>query len=156
MRTINNNIFLFFTVLGLTACGGGSSSGGAQGGPAPTAFAGTYEGQMTFSAQGFTEATAAVIVVDPMGRVTLDLPNEDPAECIVDPTPTSPFLAGDRINFSESGTCFDPELGGTCELSIEGQVLFSTTNAVGDGTFQIMCPVGNLNGTLGIGATKVS
>lgn len=142
-------------IVGLTACGGGSSSGGGSGGPAPTAFAGRYEGGFSVTIQGITQSTALIITVGPMGLVTIYLPNVTPSACVANTQPNSPYLAGNRIGFSGSGSCFDPNLG-TCQVSIKGQIVFSAGNAVGDGTFHFVCPAGTFDGTLGIGAKKVS
>lgn len=150
-------LVVLLSILGLTACGGGSSSSGAtQGGPAPTAFAGTYNGQFSVNAQGFTESTRVIIAVSDMGRVALDFPDTQPAACVTEPSPTTPFLAGDRIGIVVRGSCFSPELGGTCEVELEGEIVFSRTDAVGNGPFRLRCPNGNFDITWGIGATKIS
>lgn len=146
---------VFLSVAALTACGGGSSSGGSQGGPAPTAFAGRYEGAFSVSFQGQTDSTPAVITVDSMGLVNIELPGAAEAACVIDPTPGTPFLVGNRIAFDVTGTCFEPSLGGTCDVRMAGEVVFSTTSAVGNGPFNVKCPAGNFDVTWGIGANKV-
>lgn len=146
---------LFLGWLALSACGGGSSSSGAsQGQPGPTAFAGTYQGQVTLRAPGVNDTTPVTITVAQNGLVDIDTPGDDDG-CVEDPTPGTPFLVGDRISFEESGSCFIAGVG-TCDIFLEAEVRFSATDAVGDGVFQIACPgFQPINGTLGLGANKV-
>lgn len=147
------NLIIVSVLLVLTACGGGSSSSGAsQGGPAPTAFAGTYQGQFTARAQGVSVTENVVITVTPNGRVILDTESE--AACVGEPDGT-PFLVGDRVRFSGSGSCFIAGVG-TCNVVVEGEIRFSATNAIGQGTERIDCPGITVVPSWGIGATKVS
>ena len=147
-------LFVGTMMVGLTACGGGSSSGASQAGPAPSAFAGTYNGQMTFSAQGVSGTEPIAITVSRVGKVTIITPPSSGA-CIRDASPGTPYLAGSRINIGGSGSCYLPGLG-TCDVSLQGQLRFSSSNAVGGGDMDIVCPgKPRLTITFGIGATKV-
>lgn len=151
-------LIILFSILGLTACGGGSSSGASQGGPAPTAFAGTYQGQFTetLSAGGQSASGSGPVelVVRNDGRLFINTGDET-LSCVGESAGT-PFLAGNRIDLSLSGSCFVPGVG-TCDVFLNGEIVFSATNAVGDGTERLVCPnFGTINGTWGIGAQKVS
>lgn len=141
-------------LLALAGCGGGSSSGaGTQAGPAPTAFAGTYKGQMTITIQGVTAADPVTITVAPNGRVDLETGGGG-AACIEDPSPSTPFLAGDTIAVTGSGRCFIQSVG-TCDVNVSAEIQFTRTEAVGDGRFRFQCTQGTFNGTMGIGAVKI-
>lgn len=155
MSRIITGVLVVFALF-LTACGGGSSSSGAsQAGPAPTQFAGTYQGEFVENIAGVGQATTPVVItVTSNGRVILNTGN-NPATCIAQSAGT-PFLEGNRIRLSLSGSCFIPGVG-TCQVSLQGEIVFSATNAVGSGTEQISCPgFGTFNGTWGLGATRVS
>lgn len=147
------SITIILAILALAACGGGSSSGGgSQGGPAPTAFAGTYQGQFTVTAPGVSDTRGVVITVAANGRV--DIETEGAADCVGEASGT-PFLVGNRLVISNSGSCFLPGIG-TCEVLVQGELQFSVTTAIGDGTGRLTCPGDAVNVNWGIGATKVS
>lgn len=152
------SLILLLSVIGLTACGGGSSSGASQGSPAPTAFAGTYQGQFTETLQAGGQSPSnsgpVEVVVRNDGRVFINT-GDNAASCIGESAGT-PFLAGNRIDLSLEGSCFVPGVG-TCDVILNGEIVFSQTNAVGEGTERLVCPnIGTVNGTWGIGVNKVS
>lgn len=145
---------VYATFLGVVACGGGSSSGGGtQGGPAPTAFAGKYQGAFTATVQGQTGAVPIIVTVAPNGLVNFYAPTT--AQCVIDGADGTPFLAGNRVAISVSGRCFLPNLG-TCHVSLHLELTFSTINVVGQGNETLSCPAGSATAQLGLGAKKVS
>ena len=154
MITIPRTAVVLTVLFGLTACGGGSSSGaGSQGGPAPTAFAGTYRGEFSVTVYSRTVAEPVTITVAPNGYVGVTAQGPS-APCVLTASGT-PYLAGNHVATSGTGQCYASGLG-TCKVSYQADLTFSGNSAVGQGTETLVCPTGSVTAKLGLGAKKVS
>ena len=151
-------LYVFLSVLVLSACGGGSSSSGggvANGTPGPTKYAGTYRGSMVVSVffEGQTEAQTQGIMMKIAndGQVTID---SGPANGVVCVTPPPTYINGSVIPVNGSGRCFTPGLG-VCDINFKGSIQMSGISGIGKAEGKMKCGFGTVKFGYDIGVTRV-
>jgi hypothetical protein len=143
-RTIKKTAYLLLLTLStilLFGCGGGSSSSGV-GSPAPTPYAGVYNGVVNVSAQGsagsVTDSLNFRIVVGVDGEVTGYVPGSSGSGSCEDSGKR--YYLNDNI-LADSGTinCYFPSTG-SCSVQFSERVVFNIAAGSLSGSYKLFCP----------------
>ncbi len=151
-RTIKKTAYLLLLTLStslLFGCGGGSSSSGV-GSPGPTPYAGIYDGVLNVAAQGFGASVSDTvpyrIVVGVDGQVTGSSPGfSGTATC--DDDGKKHYLTSNILEYSETGNCYEPNLG-SCSVEATTRFVFNTAAASVSGSAKFFCQAGTFTANI--------
>ena len=146
-RTIRKTAYVLLLTLPtslLVGCGGGSSSSGV-GSPAPTPYAGIYDGVLNLTAQGLggsvTDSVPYRVLVGVDGQVTASSPGfSGTATC--DDDGKRYYLTSNILEYSEGGNCYEPNLG-NCSVEAPTRYVFHAAAASVSGSAKFFCQSGN-------------
>lgn len=154
MLTHSKLVFIGVLALLVAACGGGGSSSGSGGGPAPTKFAGQYQGTTLVSvSDGFdtvSQRIGTTMEIRENSRVfvTMDVDTSG----VVCPAETPSYIVGNKIHIRNSAECSSPQ--GVCKISLKGSITVDHTSAIGVITGNVSCPQGKADIRYDIGLRK--
>jgi hypothetical protein len=159
-RTIKKTAYFLLLTLSaslLFGCGGGSSSSGV-GSPAPTPYAGIYDGVLNLTAQGIggsvSDSVPYRVVVGVDGQVTESLPGFS-GTTTCDDDGKKYYMTNNILEYSETVNCYDPNLG-SCSVEGSTRYVFNTIATSISGSAKFFCQSGNFTAQISAYLPKTS
>ena len=148
-------VFFLFSFLVLSGCGGGGSSSGVVGQPHATAYAGQYDGVLTFNVSGLgasgSDSSAYRVVVGLDGLVSASIPGfSGTGTCSDGP---DVYLSGNVASATATITCSFPEVG-NCSVPSTQRMVFGNSAVSLSGSATYYCEGGTFSATVSAYLTK--